>query len=199
MRREANGALIGVKGDVFDYSSRLVVGLASYIEHLEAELLTASKLKGHPWCGKGYRGRYGANWQVELHRQVQRTYLPVTLIMDHVVREGNKIYAGTEHEDTWMLFHDGLKQWWGAKDQNFLSTIFDPSRQLKCSGATNAGNRYAETVTGNRPEICRGLDAHGFADLDFAVSYNVALSSRCRAYFLPFWADFLKYFACCMA
>jgi hypothetical protein len=45
-------------------------------------------------------------------------------------------------------------------------------------GTTNSGNRYAGKVTGDSPEICRGLDAHGFADLKLSMAFHTSLSSK---------------------
>ena len=50
-------------------------------------------------------------------------------------------------------------------------------RQLRCEGETNRDNRYANKVVGNSPEICRGLDSHGFADLKRMINWSIAVSS----------------------
>ena len=42
---------------------------------------------------------------------------------------------------------------------------------------TNHDNRYAQKLVGNSSEFCRGLDAHGFADLKATLKHNASLSS----------------------
>ncbi len=62
-----------------------------------------------------------------------------------------------------------------GKDENNLG--FPRCRQLRCEGTTNFGNRYHHKVVGDSPEICRGLDSHGFADLKRQLNWCVALTS----------------------
>ena len=143
--------------------------------------------------------------------------MPITVMMDHVVAESKAAYKGTEHENTFFIFHDALSQWWEDEAQDYLSTIFDVSRQLRCCGLTNLETRfspppppththalthknpsiraqtgpyqsasvhqhnhncrYARKLVGDSPELCRALDAYGFADLENALTHNCAISS----------------------
>ena len=98
-------------------------------------------------------------------------------LMDHVVSESKKIYDGTEYEDTFMIFHDGLTAWWAPDGQAYLKTLGFEDRQLRCVTANVDSRYYANKVVGDSPEICRSLDAHGFSDLEVAAKYNCALSS----------------------
>jgi hypothetical protein len=41
----------------------------------------------------------------------------------------------------------------------------------------NAGTRYKFKIVGNSPEMCRGLDSHGFADLKAAVMAHASYTS----------------------
>lgn len=50
-------------------------------------------------------------------------------------------------------------------------------RQLRCLGDTNKGTIYEAKLVGNSPEICRGLDSHGFADLEASVLHHTALTA----------------------
>ena len=53
-------------------------------------------------------------------------------------------------------------------------------RQLRILGDENNAKvpkHYKWKLVGDSPEVCRGLDAHGFADLDRATSLNAALAS----------------------
>ena len=52
-------------------------------------------------------------------------------------------------------------------------------RQLRILGEDNNAlvpKHYKWKLVGDSPELCRGLDAHGFADLDRATALNCALA-----------------------
>lgn len=107
--------------------------------------------------------------------------------MDHVIAEGNRIWAGTQREDTWMIYHDHLKIWWEQDSQNYLkslpcSTQGNPNRtwydrQIKICGKNNSkvATRYKNCLPGDSPELMP-LDCHLFADLQEGASKNVALT-----------------------
>jgi hypothetical protein len=99
--------------------------------------------------------------------------------MQHVVEESKRIYHGTAAENRFQIFHDGLTQWWEPDAQAYLANVlqFPLNRQLRCEGSTNQDNRYHCKVVGDSPELCRGLDSHGFADLKRQLNWAVALSS----------------------
>jgi hypothetical protein len=40
--------------------------------------------------------------------------------MDHVISEGKRIWAGTDREETWMIYHDHLKIWWEKESHDYL-------------------------------------------------------------------------------
>lgn len=50
-------------------------------------------------------------------------------------------------------------------------------RFVKPVGTTCAGTRYERSPPGNSPEHARGLDAYGFSDLKYAMSFNASLSA----------------------
>ena len=50
-------------------------------------------------------------------------------------------------------------------------------RFIASVGTTNQGTSYHGRAVGDSPELARGLDSHGFADLDYAVSYCCSLAS----------------------
>jgi hypothetical protein len=37
--------------------------------------------------------------------------------------EGNRIWAGTGREDTWMMYHDALSVWWEKESQDYLKSL----------------------------------------------------------------------------
>ena len=44
----------------------------------------------------------------------------VTQLMDHAVVETQKLYADTEHAETFLIYHDGLSLWWSKDAQDYL-------------------------------------------------------------------------------
>lgn len=49
---------------------------------------------------------------------------------------------------------------------------------MLCLGDTNRGTIYLNKVVGNSPELCRGLDSHGFKDLNDSIQYHTTLTSK---------------------
>ena len=96
--------------------------------------------------------------------------------MKHVVYWSTIAYAGSTHEHDFMIYHDALGQWWEKEAQEFIATLGFRDRQWRALGTTNAGTRYEGRLVGDSPELCRGLDSHGFADLKNAMNLNSALS-----------------------
>jgi hypothetical protein len=124
------------------------------------------------------------DWQVQVEAVLGRgnkskhALVCVTELIDHVIAESTRMYANTPHAADFIIFHDGLSQWWEKEAQEYIREKGFGDRQLRCLGQTNAGNRYAGKVCGDSPEICRGLDAHGFADLKLSMAFHTSLSSK---------------------
>ena len=89
-----------------------------------------------------YKSRFPDTWESEVHRKLQGPggLMPITVMMDHVVAS-KAAYKGTEHENTFFIFHDALSQWWEDEAQDYLSTIFDVSRQLRLRPRPQAQRR----------------------------------------------------------
>ena len=49
---------------------------------------------------------------------------------------------------------------------------------MRSENETNKDNRYHLHVVEDSPELCRGLDSHGFADLKAMLNFCVALTSQ---------------------
>ncbi len=78
-----------------------------------------------------------------------------------------------------MIFHDGLKAWWEKEAQQYLHQQHGfRDRQLRPFGNTNSGTIYKDCVVGNSPELCRGLDSHGFSDLENSIKLHVHLTRK---------------------
>ena len=71
----------------------------------------------------------------------------------------------------------GAILWWEHEAQAYIISKGFRNRQLSCIDPTSNNNRYRNKLTGDSPEICRGLDSHGFADLVTCIKRHTSLSS----------------------
>ena len=39
-------------------------------------------------------------------------FTSVKTLIDWSIDEGNRLFAGTRHANTWCFYHDALSQWW---------------------------------------------------------------------------------------
>ena len=102
----------------------------------------------------------------------------MTDLIDHMITESKKIYAGTDIEDRFLMFHDALSQWNEAEALLYIKTRHPGfvNRFIKPVGTTCAGTIYHDKIPGNWPENARGLDSFGSADLEYAMCFNCALA-----------------------
>jgi len=187
LRRGADGELEGSPCAPYCYSGKLVLSPEAFQKKMDAELRrvegmswpwTAKKTKGGQWLG--YKGRWPDTWEVELRAAVKKGgFVCVTELMDHVIDESERVYKGTVAEGKFSIFHDCLLQWWTPKAQEFMKARGYEHRQLRILPPTCAkvNTRYRWKLVGDSPELCRGLDSHGFADLDAAVTLNCSLAT----------------------
>jgi hypothetical protein len=85
--------------------------------------------------------------------------------MDHVILEGKRIWAGTDCEQTWIIYHDHLKIWWEKNSQDYLRSLpcpiqGNPSQtwydwQIKiCGEANNAkASKGIKVVFRRQPQV----------------------------------------------
>jgi hypothetical protein len=127
--------------------------------------------------GAGYEVRFGENWEAELIKNVNKEYCCITELMNFMVEESKKFYEGTDMEDNFFIFHDGLKAWWEKEAQEHLDNLGFRDRQFRCLHPTNADlPAYREKVAGDSPELMRGLDSHGFSDFIRCIEQHTALT-----------------------
>jgi len=177
MRKQSDGSMEGVKCKPFNYSNRKVVSYKDYKKEMQDELVRVLTLKRKWEGGGGYEARYGANWEQELKKKVDIKYCCINDLIDHVILESERIYKNTEVFVTFKIYHDGLVLWWSKEAQAYITSKNYSHRQIKCIGDTNSDNRYKNKVVGDSPEMCRGLDSHGFADLESSITYHASLTS----------------------
>ena len=189
VRQGAGGVNEGVKCEPFFYTGFKIIGWKKFEKLVAAELKekeeTVSKQKGRAWengwrgKGYGYKQRYPETWRAEVVAAVERSThnMCVTKLMDHVVAESKKVYAGTAREHDFLIFHDALSAWWEEESQQHMATLGFRDRQLKCITANTTSKTYKHKLVGDSPELCRTLDSHGFGDLKDYVRFASALSS----------------------
>ena len=44
------------------------------------------------------------------------------------MNESKRIYAGTDEENLFLIYHDGLKAWWKVEAQNYLALYGDVNK-----------------------------------------------------------------------
>jgi hypothetical protein len=63
-------------------------------------------------------------------------------LIDHVISESTHLYAGSEHADTFQIFHDDLTAWWEPAAQSYIAGKGFKDRQLRSLGPTIKGTRH---------------------------------------------------------
>ena len=104
-------------------------------------------------------------------------------MMDHVIEGSKRAYAGTDMEDRFVIFHDGLSLWWTPETQEHMAKRGFEHRQMRILGSNvdKVAKHYRigkkGKLVGDSPELCRALDSHGFADLDASLAFQCAIAS----------------------
>jgi hypothetical protein len=170
---------VGHRLKIYDYTMQTVVGPKNFERREAEEIERAKKLPSRPF---DYAKLY-PNPIVRRQKLKEKLwilgYCDVRDIMDHIVGEHNKLYKGTKREKTSMIFHDHLKAWFEDEAQVHLKKLGFENRQLRILPANydKVVLGYRGKLAGNSPEMCRGLDAHGFADLDRSTVLNCSIAA----------------------
>jgi hypothetical protein len=193
----------------FNYTGCLVVGGKSWGEKCKAKFLHVVELPtfGEPgsvwatggdvtWGNNPFKCRYGDTWEVELRKTMRSSKVVwVNDLIAHTVSEGNRMYKGTPWENTWVMYHDALSQWWDPAAQGLLAKLGMAKRQIRAWGPTSAVeltvtehdaagavvkvhvlvNKYRFRLMGDSPEFMP-LDRHLFNDVKLATKRNVSLT-----------------------
>jgi hypothetical protein len=171
----------------YDYTDREVVSIPKFKALIQAEY--ADKIvigdqstksgKISIWKG-GYQQRYGDAAEEECMKVISRKYCCVTNLIDYMVSEAKKLYAGTDMGERFMIYHDHLKVMWEKNAIAYMREKDYFKYFIKISGVYNdrVSNIYKNCLVGNRPEMARALDSYGFADLMVSIRFHVALTFR---------------------
>lgn len=177
--KNAMGQLEGKRLPPFNYTGQTVIATQKFAQLMAAEKRRVLPMKGIWSGGKGYT-KFGVDEDAKVKEKINNSdkIVCVTDLMAHAVRVGNEAYKDTPFKDTWVVMHDGLSSWWEKGAQAYLRSLGFEHRQLGCLGDTNKGTRYHFKVVGDSPELCRGLDSHGFADFKRGINLAVGLTTR---------------------
>lgn len=204
MKVDADGTLVGCKMEPFQYTSNNIVSPKTYNERKAAEiarvkqLVTYKKNKGAWACNHAddpYAERYGKNAEKVMQSVLKSRHKTVGVVemMDHVIAQGNELFADTPYANSWVIWHDALGSWWTAQAQvrrnGDGSMIFTHTRvmqkhlhdehnmrdrQIRLLDP-DAPARYIGKLPGDSPELMP-LDNNLFADLMYSLRLNCALT-----------------------
>ena len=126
--------------------------------------------------GGPYQSRFGDRWMEKLPASFK--LVCITSVMDHVIAEGNRLFADIPFANTWKIYHDALPQWWekGAQEHMKARGFYD--RQWMARGETNAKvGRYKNKLMGDSPELMP-LDSSLFSDLIEGIALHVVATAK---------------------
>ena len=190
----------GRKMTPFRYKGK-VIGKTAYTNALQAVIASARELgrksrlklqkdpKARKSCwhahaefdgpGGPYESRWGDNWKDHLPKSFSDVC--ITLIMDHVISEGNRLFADTPFAKNWTIYHDALPQWWERAAQDHIRMRGFWHRQWMADEITNGKvhGRYKNRLMGDSPELMP-LDSSLFNDLIEGIAINVVATGSMK-------------------
>ena len=153
-----------------------VIGMAAFAKAQEAEFERVRVL-GRNALNKGtrsvwsefvresnpYEARYGDEWRHKMPRSFGVT--SVKVLVDHVIDEGNRLFADTRFANTWCIYHDALAQWWEVATQQYIASRGFRDRQWRSNAETDKviSKYYVGKLMGDSPELMP-LDSSLFSD-----------------------------------
>ena len=179
LRKEEDGTFTGMKSTMFDYSKKWLVSFEKYKELLLETALEwdrKHKLKKLAVMFPETDPEWEQKRETFLVNLVDKKYMHIKHFDNHLIEEGNRIFSGTEAEDSWCIYSDGLVQYWTKENLAYLESKGFGGRLWRAEGETNAGTRYEGKVTGDSPELNVGTDNNGFKDLGWSMGFHVGLS-----------------------
>jgi len=135
-----------------------------------------------------FKEPHGDDWRTELRKVPQfKKHAMIADMIDHIIAQGNQMFANARHKETWMCCRDHLKILWEGQTVAHLKSLkcliaWHPERtscdrficpQGQCNN--DLPERCKGTSPGDTPEF-QQLDAHLFADAAEANSHNIDFS-----------------------
>ena len=122
------------------------------------------------------QSKYGTDWRNHLPQSLGVT--SIKELIDHVIDEGNRLFADTRYKNSWVIYHDALPQWWEATAQAHIASRGFAERQWRARGETNAAvhRRFKDKLMGDSPELMP-LDSSLFGDQIEKVAWLVMMTA----------------------
>ena len=133
--------------------------------------------------GGGYQSIWGDNWKDHILKSFTDIY--ITLIMDHVISEGDRLFAVTTFADNWKICHDAIPKWWEKSSQDHIQMWGFWHQQWMANYLINGKIhvQYRNRLMGDSPELIP-LDSSLFNDLIEGIALNIvatgSMGSGCR-------------------
>ncbi len=124
-----------------------------------------------------YKSRYGHCWKDEIKRKISssKDCLCITDLVMDMMRATEKAYAGTKHEDDWLVYHDALSLMTDKECRTWMKgqfirgdsgpIFYDNKWILPMHGLNDKFKKFRDRPIGNLPEMmpldsCLNKDLH---------------------------------------
>ena len=157
MTQDVDGTKHGHRMTPFNYTGKKVIGPVTFQKLFDTEVERVNNLKttgtssskywkdrGEGLEGGAWQARYGRRWKQEVKNKLGRganAVCCVTDLMDHAIREGNRLFRNTRYHNNWIIYHDALSAWWSKGAQEYMRSKRFEDRQIRELGLTNNGTR----------------------------------------------------------
>ena len=194
------GGYRGFVMEPWEYTGKRMLGPKKFNTHVTAEIRRVKNLMSYKKNQKGagkwgcdhaenpYLAIHGDQWMKKIKEKLGRgsnAVVCVSDMLDHIKEQGDKLYAGTDFDGKWLLWHDALSQMWCPDGWKYIESIGLADRVVRChskkGGLYYAGDRYYLKLPGDGPELMP-CDANLFADLVNLVRWNVAATFHLPMY-----------------
>ena len=113
----------------WNYTEKKLVSYKVWKQQVQEELVRRCKSKHGAWknfnSANPYQERYGPTWENALCQEPGSILKPIRSVhhmIDHLIDEGNRMFANTKREETWMLYHDNLSIFWEKETVEYLKS-----------------------------------------------------------------------------
>ena len=154
---KVTGKRKAVRSPMWDYGGPSgdgwLLGPAQYDLYFNAEIARVVPLKG-VWAKfnsqNPYKERFPLTWKEEIKKcSHMKKWHDVRDMMFWTKEAADKMFKGSTYEGNYVLWVDGLKQWWEKEAQAYLETLGLRHRQVRCLGDTAKGSIYNLLGNGN--------------------------------------------------
>ena len=124
-----------------------------------------------------YRSLFKDDWENKVsNSSTCNKSVSINKLIDHMIRETEKVFTGTVYEDKWYIYHDALSLMTSAAARGYMQEKGYLKKMILPQLGLNDGTRFAKCATGNQPGLMP-LDAHLNQDLHSETDYHVLLSN----------------------